>query len=406
MNERVKQVGLIVLFLAATAGIATALYFAFFRGVTEGPVPSAGEPAAPGALPSAGLGGPAPVAPFVPTAPPRLTGAATVAQGGITRNDALSEGTVRAARATTTGANYYDPADGRFYAVDADGNRVALSEQQFPSASDVEWNAGADKAIIEFPDGSNVVYDFATQVQVTLPSHWEDFSFSPSKDEIVAKSIGLDPNNRFLVTSNADGSNVRSVQPLGFNASKVTVAPSPTDQVLAFADTSETLAGGLDRKLIVPIGRNQENFKGLVVEGRDFIPNWTPSGSRLLYSAVGSFSSNKPALWIVDATAASMGDNRRAIGLETWADKCAFQSDTVLFCGVPKVLPENAGLQRALSDATPDDLFRVDLVSGAVTRAATPENDARITGMTVAPDGSAVFFTNALTGALERIQLR
>lgn len=408
MNEGLKRALLIFGFVAVTVGIGTGLYFAFFRRVVEAPeaLPPAGE-APVGGLPSAGVGGPTAAAPFVPVAPPKLGQAASVAGGGVTQNVALTSSPVRAATATAGGgANYYDPADGRFYALDRDGNRVALSPQQFPNVSDVAWNAGADKAVVEFPDGSNVVFDFATQTQVTLPAHWEDFSFSPVKDEIVAKSIGLDPNNRYLVVSNADGSNVKSVQPLGFNASKVDIAPSPNDQVLAFADTAGGLAGGLDRKMVFPIGRNQENFKGLVIEGNDFIPEWSPDGSRLLYSAVGDFSDNKPTLWIVDATAATMGDNRRAIGLDTWADKCAFQSGTTLYCAVPVTLPENAGLQRALSDATPDRLYRVDLVSGAVSLTAVPETDARMTDLSVSGDGSAVFFTNAFTGRLESIRLK
>ncbi|TAK03988.1 hypothetical protein EPO34_02400 [Patescibacteria group bacterium] len=407
MDERVKRGLQIAAFVGSVLLIGTGLYFAFFRG-QAGPsrppaaVPAA--PAAPGSLPSAGLGAPAP-APRPTTAAPRLR-ASAIANGGATSTNEVAATPAKAIVAAGSGISYYDPADGKFYGVDADGNVRALSEQAFPQASDVEWNKGADKAVIEFPDGSNVVYDFATQTQVTLPAHWEDFHFSPGSDEILAKSMGLDPNNRFLVVSNGDGSNVKSIQALGNNAHKVTVAPSPNDQVVAFADTADPLPGGIGRKLIVPIGKNQEHFKGLAVEGFGFSPNWAPDGARLLYSVSGDFSSYLPQLWIVDATAATMGEHRQALPINTWADKCAFSGNNSLLCAVPRALPANAGLQRGLADAVADDLFRVDLATGAASRVAVPATNTRMTGLTVTADGSAVFFKNEFTGTLESIRLK
>jgi len=399
-----KRLLLIGAFVLSAIAIGTGLYFAFFRAVVTEP----SQPAAvtrPGAagLPAAGEGAPTP---FVPARRETLPQADAVAGGGVTRAIALSASSVGAVSPTPSGANYYDPGDGRFYGVDKDGNVTALSAAQFPSASDVEWSPLSDKAIVEFPDGSNVVYDFATQTQVTLPSHWEDFAFTPSGEEIVAKSIGLDPNNRWLVVSNADGSNVKSVQPLGFNASLVKVAPSPNDQIVAFADTAAPLQGGLDRKMIVPIGRNQENFRGLAIEGLGFTPKWSPDGSKLLYSAAGDYSANEPLLWIVDASPATLGENRRSLGINTWADKCAFHGTQALYCAVPRGLPANAGLQRAIADGVPDDLYRVDLVTGEAALAAIPDADMRMDDLMVAADGSSVFFTDAFTGKLQTIRLK
>jgi len=135
----------------------------------------------------------------------------------------------------------------------------------------MDWNSDANKAVMEFPDGSNIVYDFDNETQVTLPNHWEEFDFSPVRDEIAAKSIALDPNNRYLVSTSADGSNVKNLQALGENEKKVQVNWSPNDQVVAFADTAGSISGDLDRKMIVPVGKNGENFKGLIVERMGFM---------------------------------------------------------------------------------------------------------------------------------------
>src|SRR3989338_10709500 len=127
--------------------------------------------------------------------------------------------------------NFYDASDQRFYTVGADGEVVSLSNQRFPNVESVTWNTSGDKAIIEFPDGANVVYHFDTGTQVSLPTHWEDFGFSPRTDEVIAKSIWIDPSNRALVITNADGSNARAIAPLGENADKVHVSWSPNNAV-------------------------------------------------------------------------------------------------------------------------------------------------------------------------------
>jgi hypothetical protein len=410
MDPRVKQVLLIGGFGLSVAGIGAALYFAFFRPVVAPsslPVSqTTPSPTTSGSLPSAGSGAPA-ASGTVGTKPTgTLPPADVVAHGGVTVTAALTAGPVADVMATESGANFYDPVDGRFYRIDAAGNKVALSDAQFPKASDVAWNKDATKAVIEFPDGSNVAYDFATKTQVTLPGQWQDFRFSPADGSIVAKSVGSDPGNRYLVTSDADGGNVKPIQALGDNADKVVVVPSANGQVVAFADTADPLSGGLDRKLIIPIGKNNENFKGLTVEGLGFLPLWSPDGNTLLYSAAGAGSSYKPELWLVDGSAANMGDNRRTIGLQTWADKCAFAGSQALFCAVPVALPDNVGLQRALAARIPDQLFKVDLGTGATSLVAVPQVSTTMTNLSVSPDQGTAFFTNAATGKLESIRLK
>ncbi len=404
MNERAKKILVIVLFLGSVVGIAAALYFVFFRPAPTPTIPSVETPQN-GSLPTAGVGGTRPNTPG--TEPGSLTEASPIARGGLTTVTSLTTGRVEDVNASADGqgANYYDRKDGRFYTIDANGNVTALSNTQFPEVEKVSWDRNGKKAVLEFPDGSNVVYDFGTNTQVTLPAHWEDFAFSPVSDELAAKAIGVDPNNRYLVTANADGSNVVPVQALGSNEAKVQVAWSPNDQVLAFADTASPLAGGLDRKMILPIGFDSENFRGLVVEGLDFTPLWAPDGRQLIYSVIGDYGNNKPLLWTVDATSSSMGENRHSLGINTWADKCTFGSSTELYCAVPQNLPPNVGIQRALAEDLPDTLYKVDLSTGRSTLIAVPETDTTMTRLTVSADGSHVFFTNGQSGRLQTIRL-
>lgn len=406
MSERTKRILLIVGFVASVFAIATALYYAFFRP-TQAP-PATVEPGIEtgGALPSAGGADERPTATTGGSA--ALPSASEVANGGRTVTTPLTQSEVSGVTLSGDGSsvNFYNPNDGKFYTIDADGNIVLLSDTEFPEAENVEWNKDADKAVIEFPDGSNVVYDFDLEHQVTLPSHWEDFTFSPVSDELEAKSDAIDPNNRWLVTANADGSGVKAFQALGDNADKVTVSWSPNDQVVAFSDTASPLSGGLDRKLILPIGLNGENFRGLTVEGLDFTPNWAPGGKKLLYSVAGDYSSNKPLLWVVDATPATMGENRHSLGLYTWADKCTFVSSTVAYCAVPRNLPDNAGLQRSLYARYPDSVYKVDIGQNSVTLVAIPEEDVAMSSLRVSDDGATLYFVNGSDGTLQSMRLK
>lgn len=408
MTARTKKILLVIGFIVSVFAIAFILYALFFRPTPPEPTVEEQPESSTGTLPSA-------IEALLREreaeeetgAAARLSEADEVARGGLTQTTRLTTSAVENATLSGDGAsmNYYSAADGRFYTIDEDGNVVALSDKQFPDAESVEWNRKAEKAVIEFPDGSNVIYDFSAEKQVTLPNHWEDFDFSPVQDQVAAKSIALDPNNRWLVIASDDGSKTTSIQALGENASKMDVNWSPNDQVVAFAKTADAIQGGLDRQVIYPVGKNKENFKGLVVEGLGFESLWSPSGKQLLYSVAGDYSDNKPLLWIVDATSASMGDNRHSLGLNTWVDKCTWSSSTTVYCAVPINLPQNAGLGRALYENEPDALYKLDLATGRSTLVAIPAESTAMNHLQVSDDESKLYFTNSL-GRLELMRLK
>jgi len=408
MSERTKRILVVIGFIASVFGIGAALYFVFFKApAPPATVSPAGEDAS-GTLPSSGAAGGRVIVPpaGTVTGTKGLPPAASVANGGRTTTTAITQSAVSFPTLGSDGKtmNFYNPADKKFYTVDKDGNLVLLSDKEFPSVENAEWNKDSDKAVLEFPDGSNVVYDFTEERQVTLPKHWEDFQFSPVSDEIEAKSMGIDPNNRWLVTTNDDGTNAKSFQALGENADKVTVSWSPNDQVVAFSDTADSM--GLNRKMILPVGMKGENFRGLTVEGLGFLSLWAPNGKQLLYSVAGDYSFNKPLLWLVDATPASMGENRHSLGINTWADKCVFATSTSVYCAVPRNLPENAGLQRTLYVDYPDNVYKLDTASSKVTLVAVPSKDTTMENLSVSDDGATLYFTGRDDGTLRTMRLK
>jgi hypothetical protein len=113
-----------------------------------------------------------------------------------------------------------------------------------------------------------------------------------------------------------------------------------------------------------------------------------------------------PLLWLVDATPATMGENRHSLGIYTWADKCTFSSATTVYCAVPKNLPINAGLQRALYVDYPDSVYRIDTASNKVTLVAVPETDTTMENLSVGNDGANLYFTDRDDGTIQTMRLK
>ncbi|MBU0625293.1 hypothetical protein KKF05_03050, partial [Patescibacteria group bacterium] len=295
-----KRLGLILLFIAVTIGIGYTLYRVIF-GPAAPPVTPPGEivnvppgglqPAAPGTAPGVTVPGEEALPPTAPAVSP-------IANGGVTQVKPLTRVQTKNATLSAAGQlNYYNRADGKFYRIMEDGTIKSLSESVFHNVDEATFAPNGNQAILEYPDGSNIFYDFTNNQQVTLPRHWEDFDFSPQGNNIVAKSIGLDPENRFIVISNPDGSSARPIQELGNNANEVMVDWSPNNQIVATATTGRKM--GLDRHEVYFIGQYHENFRSLIVEGLNFQPQWSPGGEQLLYSSASALSDWKPRLWIV-----------------------------------------------------------------------------------------------------------
>jgi Tol biopolymer transport system component len=298
-----------------------------------------------------------------------------------------------------TGGNlrYHNAADGKFYSIGTDGKIIQLSDQVFYNVQDVTWAKTANKAVIAYPDSTKIIYNFETKTQVTLPKHWQDFSFSPDSSQIAAKSMALAPENRWLVTTKDDGTGAKLIEPLGNNADKVIMNWSPSGQAVAFSSTGEPQ--GADRQEQLIVGLNGENFKSIVVEGLDFQPQWSPTGKQLIYSVDSQRSDYKPELWIVDSYGESIGNNRKMLSVNTWANKCTFGNDTTLYCAVPRELPQGAGMSPAIAADTPDDLYRIDVKTGTKTQIPL-DKDYTIDSISIDTTNNKIIFSDHhLTGA-------
>ncbi len=308
-----------------------------------------------------------------------------------------------ATKDSTGGARFYNQLDGKFYRVDKNGNIVALDDQVFYSVQKVNWSPNKNEAILEYPDGNKIYYNFDTKQQATLPAHWENFSFTSQGEKIAAKSLGLSTENRWLITSDPNGQNAVAIEPMGDNADAVNVDWSPNGQIIATSLTGEVL--GDDRQEVLFVGQHHENFKSTIVEGQGLVTQWSPKGNQLLYSVFSERSDFKPELWIVTADPDHIGENRRLLGLNTWANKCNFSDERYVYCAAPTTLDTGSGFAPGLADNTPDNIYKIDLQTGLQTQIPL-NNNHTINNLFTGSDGKTLYFTDKNQSGLFSVPLK
>ena len=417
--SKYKKLFLVLIFLAITFILGFLLYRTFFQSsLVLGPEPITITPTTtPGSLPISGEGTPQTGTSEPGTIPgsenipggtginqqPDPNAPSDVALGGVTKTETLTSSAGLAPTLSNSGGiQYYNKDDGYFYKIDVSGNAVKMSDRVFYNVEDVTWAPNKNKAVLEYPDNTKILYNFETKKQVTIPSHWEDFDFSPQSDQIIAKSIALDPDNRFLTVASDDGSRVYNIEEIGLNADKVKTGWSPNNQIVAtYAESID-----LNRQEVFFVGLNGENFKSTTVEGRGLVYEWSKTGDRLLYSAYNTNSNMKPLLWVVDAQGDNINKNRISLGINTWADKCTFATNTEVYCAVPVDLEVGSGLIRALADDNPDELYKIDLRTGTKTLVAIPDGQFNMENLIVNNNQSQLFFSDKNTGLIHKINLK
>ncbi len=412
ITERTKKIILAIIFIILIIALGTAIYLLFFKPLLSGPGQTGTTtPSGQGSFPTSGPGDSqvqpngsdtrlpgqdAPIAPIEEISPS--------AQGGITKAKKLNNSPTLNAKLSANGdkINYYNSNDNKFYYLDRSGKAVPLSDKEFHNVDNVTWSNKNNLAVIEYPDGANIVYNFDKERQITLPSHWDDFSFSKNDDSLSMKLLGIDPDNRYLAVSNYDGSRIRPIEPLGIYADTVTPTWSSNSQVVGIY--SKGL--GFERQEIFFIGQNNENFKSLVVEGRGFEHLWSPNGDKMLYSTYTSDNKLKPSLWTIRSSGDNIGQDRKNLNLDTWAHKCVYYSESQIYCAVPEYLPEGAGFMPELAVDIPDNVYELNPITGLKKLIAIPDGKYQMEDLMVDSSGRYLYFVDQFTLNLHQIKLK
>lgn len=416
MNPVLQRALLIAGIIAVSLGFFVTIWLVFFRPTDL--VPTGNAPGNVNGLPTTGnrnvngvVNGDINGLPFI-NGLPTTAEPSRVANGGATlTEEVVGSSSSRLTLATVSNSfRYYDRERGQFFELTADGTgRSLLSDAVYRDVSRIDWSSDGSKAILSFPDNSKVLYDFTLKKQTTLPSELNEFSFSPTGDQVASKY--LNPNNRqdqWLMVSRPDGSESDAAEHLGANADGVTTAWSPNNQIIGMYEKS------VDSELseIIFLGANGENFQSAQIEGRGFEPIWSPDGQRLLYSAYGPNTNDNPHLYIMNASPDQIGGQLIDLGLTTRADKCTFSlSGLSIYCAVPYYMNPGSGPQPELSSGIPDNIYRIDLLTGSSSLIARPVDGNlnqrfSATSLQVSPNEDSLVFIDSATGRVHKIRLR
>lgn len=332
------------------------------------------------------------------------TNASATANGGLTQVGNVVSGQITSTtlNAQTGVLSYYDKLTQKFYQLTPGGTSKEMTSQLFPDAKNVTWADSGNKAVIEFPDNSKILYDFSTQKQYTLPQDSEGFSFDPQSDKLAYKYVPTSVDDQWLVTTNIDGSGVQFVESIGGKASDVQVNWSPQGDVVA------TYRQSVDsnNQEIYFLSKDQQNNKSLLTDGRGFEGKWSPSGNQILYSVYSADTNFNPTLYIANGSGDAIGTGKTALDLQTWPDKCTFSnSGTIIYCAAPQYLSSGSGLSGSTSSTAHDDFYQINILTGEKRLLATPSSSVTANNLTLSGDGKTLYFTNKITGQLSSIRL-
>lgn len=332
-----------------------------------------------------------------------LPQASDVAKGGITKSMPLYTNPVYGAALAPNGQDIisYDRVKGQFVRITPDGKLNLMSDKIFHNVEKVTWSPDKNSAILEYPDGANITYNFRTNRKVTLPKHWEGFTISPA-GQIAAKSITDYPENNWLIISDMNGENIKTVEHLGENGDKVYNSWSPNNQVIAMYAESKDF----DRQKLFFFGPNNERLPLTIIEGRGFESQWSKNGDKLLYSVYNSASDFKPILWTVLTEGKNFSQYRKKINVNTWAGKCSFSSNEYIYCAVPESLPEGAGIYPDVADKIPDNIYKININTGDKKLIARPDDNATIDGILISEDEKYLYYMDTGAGILNKILLK
>ncbi len=328
-----------------------------------------------------------------------------VANGGLTKVTSLSESSVSGLKSTDLGVKYYDKEKNQFFRINAQGKPELLSDKKFYQVENIIWSNRDDKAILEYPDGANVLYNFRTGKQITLPTELQEFSFDTSGQKITASWIGSHPDDNWLVIANDDGSGLQLVEALADKANDVQIGYSPDNQVVALYRKQLDL----QRQEVLPITPQGNSLLSFIVQGSGFESKWSPEGGSLLYSVYNENSGYLPNLWVTGGKSDNLGDLKVSLNLPTWPEKCTFSGENALYCAVPQGLPRGAGLYPEIADSYNDNFYYIDLRTGTKTLLASPIGEGgayTATNLFLSGDGKILYFTDKSSGNLQSIVLK
>jgi len=420
-DERTKKWVAIGAFVVFTIFIGWALYFTFFRvpdELTFPPTISQDQlqiPQLPQVPPSVTEEVPPPetISPPAEVTEPPLTAVpptqlpTPIATGRETQLGVVTNRFLTNSIPAHQGIAAYDPLSGNFVRVETDGKISALSDKKFFGVTNINWGPNGNQAILGFADGSNLYFDFTRNIGIRLPDEIREPSFNQNGTSIAFKWIDpRDPNRNYIGVGRPDGGGLRFVEHIGRKSRITQIKWSPDERFVATVHDPYNP----NAQQIFFIGQNQERFGSVIVPGLSARYIYTPNSKLMLASTIDMERDGNHVLQIISVESGNTG-TVLTTGLKTTVEKCVITPDsTTAFCAVPRNLPRGAGAVPELAVGVFDDFYQLDLKDGKAKVLALPVIDGTQnvigTNLSLARDGTELWFTNSVDGRLLSIRLK
>jgi hypothetical protein len=175
----IKKILVVTAFILSVLGLGFALYWVFFRSA---PITDTGNTnGTPGSFPNIATGTPQITntnTNNIPTLPGQqfdLSKVSKVANGGLTEVNKVTNDPVIGLAKNNSGVSFYDQAKQQFFKINTNGQVELLSDKLFYGVSGVTWSNTGEKAIIEYPDGANVLYNFKDKNKLLFHKECKSF---------------------------------------------------------------------------------------------------------------------------------------------------------------------------------------------------------------------------------------
>ena len=391
-KKLIIYIGLAVLIF----GVGTLMTYLFlFRGVNPAPTPEPGETVGEGVsgFPEAGAG---------IGKDPRY-GSGTLQEGSNTEIPISSGITTRIfpVSDTPTLSLELSKKEDKVYYFKKEGGE--LDAYSFPSGTqetistisilglfNSAWSPSRDRAAVSYLDGdvvkSFIYRSIGTSSVATLPSGILNAAWSPSGASI---AYVTEVNGETIVTT-ADSAGKNQQVLLRSPLRRARVSWPVADRFVL-----ETYPSGLVPGYLFSSVRGSGELRRFLGPQNGLTSLWSPAGSRVLVAATDK-NGKSLSLGVYDSTAKEIW----ALDFQTLPEKCVWASESVIYCGVPRGIPQEATLPDDYLRGelnTNDRIVTADLKTKTVTGIFN-EGGYDISNLRAAKDGTYLFFIDRITG--------